>query len=103
MFGYRSMGRPKSATPPTIIVMIAITLAKIGRSMKNLENMERARGSTTPGSIRGGDGPGFRLGLGLDFQLRAGPEQALDHHTIRGPDLPLDDTQVPDQRAGLDR
>src|SRR5258706_25062 len=41
MFGYRSIGRPHSATPPTIIVMIAITLAKIGRWMKNRESMER--------------------------------------------------------------
>ena len=39
--GYCSMGSPSTATPPTIIVMIAMTLAKIGRSMKNRLNTRR--------------------------------------------------------------
>jgi hypothetical protein len=35
------MGSPNTATPPMIIVMIAMTLAKMGRSMKNLLNTWR--------------------------------------------------------------
>src|SRR5436190_15000022 len=104
MSGYRSMGRPNSATPPTIIVMIAITLAKIGRSMKNLENIEGARGSSGTGGIRGGDPLPRRLvDLRRDLQLRAGPEKALDNDPVLGTDLPLDDSHVVEQGPGLDR
>ena len=40
--GYCSIGSPNSATAPKIIVTIAMTLAKIGRSMKKRENIGRA-------------------------------------------------------------
>ena len=38
--GFCSIGSPSSATTPKIIVTMAMTLAKIGRSMKNRENMK---------------------------------------------------------------
>src|SRR5689334_15907133 len=100
------MGSPTSATPPTIIVMIAMTLAKIGRSMKNLENMQGARRSKSKrtGGVVGDDGiAGRRVGFRRDLQFRAGPEQALDDHAILRADLPLDHPHVLEPGPGLDR
>ena len=39
ILGYCSIGRLYIATTPRITVMIAMTLAKTGRSMKNLDNI----------------------------------------------------------------
>ena len=41
MLGYWAMGRRNSATTPSSTVTMATTPAKIGRSMKNLENIGR--------------------------------------------------------------
>src|SRR6516165_12532160 len=106
MLGNCSIGKPQRAMPPAIIVMIAITLAKIGRSMKNRENMSwwwpERRNS---GTIHCG-GEVLALGLGenrVDLQVGAGAQQALDDDAVLGPDLARDHTQVIDPPTGLDR
>ena len=50
--GYCSIGSPKSVTTPTSIVMMAMTLAKIGRSIKKRESI------LDPNSRNVSSGPG---------------------------------------------
>ena len=40
MAGYCAMGSVNTASTPTIMMMIAMTQAKIGRSMKKRDNMQ---------------------------------------------------------------
>ena len=43
MAGYWRTGRPNTESPPAIIVMMAMTHAKMGRSMKKRESIRSSR------------------------------------------------------------
>src|SRR5215472_7515389 len=78
--GYCAMGSRKSATPPISTKTIASTLARTGRSMKNLEIMPRA-----PARSRFEVGRRRRLDLGLlrgDLPPRDGALRIGDHHPV---------------------
>src|SRR6516225_6445191 len=78
--GYCAMGSRKSATPPISTKTIASTLARTGRSMKNLEIMPRA-----PARSRLEVGRRRRLDLGLlrgDLPPRDGALRIGDHDPV---------------------
>src|SRR4051794_41095683 len=51
MLGYCATGSTVIDTRPASVMMIATTAAKIGRSMKNRENIERGRGLLADGDV----------------------------------------------------
>src|SRR6202142_3863335 len=53
IFGNWAIGRPRKATTPTITVSKAMTIATIGRLMKNFAP------ARLPGGLRGGEGQGI--------------------------------------------
>src|SRR5262249_28845943 len=77
---------------------MAMTLAKIGRSMKNCENIRTS-------AAREGSGPGGGLGvacLRADLAARAGLLQALDDEPLPRPQALLDDAPAAHLRPQLD-
>src|SRR5437016_1702219 len=101
MSGYCAMGRLRIAARPASTMKMDSTAAKIGRSMKNLENMGRVLLLLFV-RLRFC----FRLGAGLgDAHRRSRPEahQALDDHAIAGLHALVDDPGIARPFADLDR
>src|SRR6266404_445058 len=111
MLGYCATGKVTTAMAPAIIRTMAITQAKTGRSMKNLDTngswLWRQRSEADAGEIRGGDLPAVELvwrhfhGLNLG---NAGPEplQSDDNHPVAGRDAVAHQPLVADGPLGLD-
>src|SRR6516162_1243308 len=98
--GYWAMGSRKSATPPISTKTIASTLARTGRSMKNLEIMPRA-----PARSRLEVGRRRRLDLGLlrgDLPPRDGALHIGDHHPVVLRKPVGDRAQASEELADLD-
>src|SRR4051794_39853535 len=76
MFGNCATGSPRSETAPTITVTIAITIATIGRRMKNAD-MSAARRSAGLGARHEWFGAYFGAGIQLT---------GVDHHAVAGID-----------------
>src|ERR1700745_3371525 len=86
--GNCASGRPRIETTPTITVMMAMTIATIGRSTKNLATRSA---------------PGLREGFGRnDAALSDGRRRAADD-LLAGLDASLDDLQVADTIPDGDR
>src|SRR5262245_20456936 len=87
-------------------MMMAITLAKIGRSMKNLDSIA-ASGSRFLGRFFGGSRVDFAgggwLALRIDGQPRPGPLNSVDDYPIVGSDALFDDAVVAVGDAELHR
>src|ERR1700733_2818880 len=87
--GYSLMGRPGMASRPATVMMMARTVAKIGRSMKNDEMF--MGGLSLRGRRRGGGRPsGGRCDivgahddpLGCDHDPRVHPLRTVDHNHV---------------------
>src|SRR4051794_30349301 len=70
MSGYCAIGKIALATKPAITMMIAMTPASTGRSMKNFENMSVGRGG------------GYRLRVRLLFRLRDNGDAGIQLHQV---------------------
>src|SRR5436190_2863582 len=75
--GYCATGSDHSDTAPMTIIRIASTLARTGRSMKNLEIMARPLLCDAGGRIR-------RLHLRIDLLSRDRAQDAGDDHAVFG-------------------
>src|SRR5581483_11453648 len=96
--GYSATGRLRRQTRPSTIVMIAITLARIGRSMKNLDTSRMTPSRSGLGSGRRGQGGLLRA----DLRARNCLHQPLDNHPIIGANPPIDHHKGADLETGLD-
>src|SRR5262245_24493020 len=105
MSGYCATGRAKYATPPTSVMMMEITAAKIGRSMKKCEMFMRLwpRARLPSWLLRYRSAFGRAL-LGRDLLPRTRAQKPdYDHVVVLGDPAP-DDAQIAvDHRAELDR
>src|SRR5580698_905196 len=99
--GNCAMGSPSSETAPMSTVKIAITIATMGRRMKNEEIMFSP--SARPGARnRRGTGDLDRRGLRHHQGAVADLLEAFDHHPFARGDAVLDDAQRARDRADLD-
>src|SRR5262245_14262576 len=99
MSGYCAIGSVKLATRPAMTMMIAMTPASTGRSMKNFENM--VGGSSVR---RGRAGVRFLLGGSLrdDFGAGAQLHEVVEDHGVAGVETLADDPVVVHPFAGFD-
>src|SRR6266446_6822241 len=86
--GNCASGSPRMETTPTITVMMAMTIATIGRSTKNLATRSA---------------PGPREGLGRDDAALFDGRRRADDHVLTRLDAVLDDLQVADAITDRDR
>src|SRR5262249_5159916 len=100
--GYSATGSVSRQTAPRRTVMMAMTLARTGRSMKNFD---------TPGFPLCSAGRGLRfdrrrrgrLGLlGVDYSARDCLQKSFDDHAVVGRETLVDDEFLGDLRPGLD-
>src|SRR5262245_24663961 len=102
--GYWATGSSNHATMPRMIVTIASTAAKIGRSMKKRDST-----SAAPGGGGGGNGRGGRLGrldghvLRRDRDARPHALDARDDDAVVGRQPRAHDAQALVHRADRDR
>src|SRR5215831_7263310 len=102
-FGYWAMGRRNSATPPMSTKTMASTLARTGRSMKNLEIMSRGPGRLPRSRLHGlGRGRLDLPRLRGDLAPRYGALVVADHHLVVGGDALGDLAQTAEELADLD-
>src|SRR2546422_11570837 len=93
MLGYSAMGSCTIATRPMITMRMEITIATMGRLMKNL---------AIAGGLLRGSGPRGRARLGPDLLPRSHAIGALDDDPLAGLQPLRDDPQRPDARVDLD-
>src|ERR1044072_9014516 len=96
MSGYCAIGRIALATRPAITMMIAMTPASTGRSMKNFENMSVGRG----GGCR--LLAGCRLCLGDDGDTRIQLHQVVEDDSVALVQTLADDPVLAEPIAELD-
>src|SRR5690349_673987 len=84
MSGYCAIGRIELATRPAITMMIAMTPASTGRSMKNFENMSACRRCGCRRRIRG-----LRLRDHRDARLQL--HEIVEDHRVAGVQTVTDD------------
>src|SRR4051794_19697316 len=87
------MGSPGIATAPRMMMTIAITIAKTGRSMKNFAMW------SGPLLFRGGGR--FLVRRGIDDRPRPHREQAFDDHAVAGLETLFYEPRVANTGAGL--
>src|SRR5262245_42430502 len=103
MSGYCATGSETRQTRPRRTVTIAMTLARIGRSMKNLDIANRSPRSPCR---RRGVGRRRRVavgGMGADLAPRDGLQDPLDDHPVVRLQPLIHDEGIAHLLAGLDR
>src|SRR5829696_4905379 len=106
--GYSLIGSANIASPPARKMTIDSTLAKIGRSMKNLEKLIARSSASAGGGGRSVGHRGRRVGVhrrhrGGHLHPGAHPLQAVHHDPLAGRDPLLHDAEPVDQPPDLDR
>src|SRR5690242_13624128 len=102
-FGYCAIGSRNSATPPMRTKTMASTLARTGRSMKNLEIMSRAPGRLTRSRLQGLGRRRLDLPrLRGDLPPRYGPLVVADHDLVVRGDALGDLAQSAEELADFD-
>src|SRR6188508_861428 len=96
MSGYCAIGRIELATSPAITMMIAMTPASTGRSMRNFENMSACR-CRSCGRTR------FRWRLRDDRDTRLQLHEIVDDHSVADVHSAVDDPVCTDPGADLHR
>src|SRR6266446_8434856 len=96
MLGYCATGKVARATEPISTITMASTLARTGRSMKNLEIMARS----SPSLVRRGlEGRRFRR----DLAARHGATAGREHDAVVGRQTTRDHPEIANQQlAHLD-
>src|SRR6266446_1052686 len=97
MSGNCATGSPPSATRPAMTVTMAMTIATIGRPMKNRDMPLFPRGR------RGRRRRGFRGRLRVDDDARLDLLDSLDDDPLSGGEALLDDPETADAIPGRDR
>src|SRR5471030_774156 len=97
ILGNCATGSPRRQTRPTITVRTAMTIATIGRLMKNFDM------AGAGGDLGGGRGSDGLVGLGDDERPLPDLGEPVNDDAVRRRQARLDDGRIPERGAELDR